>query len=84
MNRDAAFARAERPRPMTLELPPLTDAEIQLLVRLLQDRRNATARDLLAFAGASTAAGLLTRVVTLDAEERRILMTAIRKAISQV
>ena len=84
MNRNAASARAERYPPMTLEPSPLTDAEIQLLIRLIEDSRNPTARDLLAFAGANSAAGLLTRLAALDAHDRRVLITAIRVAIGQV
>ena len=80
MNRDVAYALAER--PMTHEPEPLTQRELELLVRLLADRDNRSVCDLLTFSGARTAAGLMTRIVVADAAERKILITAVRRAIA--
>ena len=80
MNRDVAYARAETLLPMTFEPAPLSEEEIELLVQLI-DSGSPASRDLLAFTGASTAAGLLTRLVVMSPDQRRIVLMAIRKAI---
>ncbi|HEU4522494.1 MAG TPA: hypothetical protein VFT12_10850 [Thermoanaerobaculia bacterium] len=67
---------------MTLETVPLSDDEMEKLSRLVREAANPSARDLLAFTGVRTTAGLIARLISADPSERSVLLTAIRRAIS--
>lgn len=63
--------------------PPLSTEELQQLVQLLADGMNRAGRDLLAFIGAQSVAGIVTKMMVVDGPERSVLLIAIRRALEQ-
>lgn len=80
-NRSAAAGRADNPMPQ--DPPPLSNEELEKLVQLLADRSNRAGGDLLAFSGARSVAGIVTKMMIVDGAERRVLLVAIRRALEQ-
>lgn len=80
-NRSDAAGRADTPMPQ--DPPPLSNEELEKLVHLLADRSNRAGRDLLAFSGARSVAGIVTKMMIMDGPERRVLLLAIRRALEQ-
>ena len=80
MSRGAAPRRGNEPAQPDRD--PLTEAEILELAHLLSDTTDASGNDLLAFSGARSVAGLVTRVVLADPKQQRVLLTAIRRALA--
>ena len=80
MTRDGASVRGET--SVRHEAVALTEAEICELADLLSDASNSTGNDLLAFSGARSVAGLVTRVVLADPKQRGVLLIAIRRALA--
>lgn len=80
-NRSDATGRADN--PMHQDPPPLSNEELEKLVHLLADRSNRSGRDLLAFSGARSVAGIVTKIMIADGPERRVLLVAIRRALEQ-
>lgn len=80
-NRGDAPVRAERSMPQ--EPQPLSNDELEQLVKLLADRSNRAGRDVLAFSGASSVAGIVTKIMIADPPERSVLLIAIRRALAK-
>ena len=80
-NRDDASVRDERSMPQ--EPPPLSNEELEELVQLLANRFNQASHDLLAFSGATSVAGIVTKLMVSDPPERRVLLIAIRRALAE-
>ena len=66
-----------------VELPMIDHPEIEKLIAAFEDRRNASAASLLAFAGVQTASGVLARLVLACDEERQVLHRLIRAALAE-
>ncbi len=80
-SRSDAIGRAEKSMPQ--EPHPLSNEELQELVLLVGDRSSRAGRDLLAFTGSRSGAGILAKVMMADAAERRVLLAVIRRALEQ-
>ena len=80
MSRGAVSGRGDHTAPP--ETLPLTEAEILELADLLSDSSNTSGNDLLAFSGARSVAGLVTRIVMADPPQRRVLLVAIRRTLA--
>lgn len=63
--------------------PPLSTEELQQLVHLLADGTNRAGHDLLAFIGAQSVAGIVTKMMIVEGPERRVLLIAIRRTLEQ-
>ena len=81
MNRSDAAAHAEN--LMTQDPPPLSTQELQELILLVGDRSKAAGRDVLAFTGARSGAGIVAKIMIADPPERRVLLIAVRRALQQ-
>jgi hypothetical protein len=68
---------------MKQEPQPLSNEELEQLVRLLANRSSQAGRDILAFSGATSVAGIVTKLMVSDPPERKVLLTAIRRALAQ-
>jgi hypothetical protein len=80
-NRSDATRRAEKPMPQ--EPHPLSNEELEELILLVADRSSRAGRDVLAFTGARSGAGIVAKIMIADAAERRVLLIAIRRALEQ-
>jgi hypothetical protein len=65
------------------EPPVLDQAEIEKLIAAFEDRRNAPAASLLAFAGVRTASGVLARLVFASDDEREVLHRLIYATLAE-
>ncbi len=61
---------------------PLSDREVDQLLKIVENRADHLGRNLLAYTGADSATGLLTRVAAADQRERTLLIAIIRRAIA--
>ncbi|MGZ8867769.1 MAG: hypothetical protein ACXW2P_05440 [Thermoanaerobaculia bacterium] len=68
---------------MPQEPHPLSHEELEQLVHLLADRSNRTGRDLFAFSGATSVAGIVTKIMVSDPPERIVLLIAVRRALAE-
>lgn len=80
-NRSDATRRAEKSMPQ--EPHPLSNEELEELVLLVGDSTSRAGRNLLAFTGAGSGAGVVAKIMLAGASERRVLLTVIRRALEQ-
>ena len=72
-----------RDRSMPQEPSPLSTEELHQLILLVGDRSSATGRDVLAFTGARSGAGIVAKIMIAEPAERRVLLLAVRHALEQ-